>query len=203
MKNKATDQTTNSFEILSRLHGKYIDPSVNLETTYTQLRSGMNSEALEGFLLKLGYTIHETRLAREKKYLDEAQEALDIENQQRKNKRAVKMTNGGRNALKNMYNFMELQDLQKGIFKSSKRKFEDIEADTQDFEMACMCLPEANPSHDRLSYLTECFDETTDALSDRLIGMDVLRTLSKEFPFASEQKQDIPNIPALGKEYLS
>lgn len=199
--NSSQQDSTKAFDTLARLYVKYCKPQVNPEWLSIKLRADTTLDDLEDKLLEIGAAIFDARHTAESKYLQDAEEARKIDQRIARTTKVLKTYPDNRGALKSKYNAIELKSLQTNTLQRSKTKFEQAENDALDFEQACHRLPESNPDHDRLAYLTNTYEERHDIISERLIGIGVIKTLSEHSPFISETVPTIPNLVTIGRSY--
>lgn len=193
--------STKAFDTLARLYVKYCKPQVNAEWLSLKLRADTSLDELEEKLLEIGVAIFDARQTAEAKYLSDAEEARKIDQTLRQSASILKAAPEHKGALKSKYTAIELKSLQVNALQRSKNQFESAENDALDFEQACHSLPEANPHHDRLAYLTDTYEESHDILSERFIGIGVIKTLTEHSPFISETVSTIPNLVTIGRSY--
>lgn len=181
-----------TYQKLAELYIKYCDPKARLDSVYTQLRSGIDIDALEDVLLRIGNDIFSERYVAEDEYTTCAKKAQKID---RAFQRASTETT------ESIEKLFRSREVQKDSLQECKTRFEEAERDAQDFETACMSLPEAAPDHDRLAFLTDSFEEAYGVISEKLIGIGVLRALSEHSPMLCETSETFVDIKAISESY--
>lgn len=156
--NTPQQDATQAYETLARLYVQYCEPRDTVDGIATMMRSGVDIDDLQGMLLETGTRIFVARETAELEYIQQAKEAAQTQRSLRASETILNLTPEHKGTLKKKYTLLELCSMQKSSLLRTKAAFEKIDQDAQDFEMACLSLPEAEGKAQRVLFLDGHYD---------------------------------------------